>query len=35
MQDVGAQHFVFAGQGVDDHFAAGRAERVVVERPPA
>ncbi|MNP44405.1 hypothetical protein D3C76_1382670 [compost metagenome] len=33
MQDVGAQHLVFAGQGVDDHFGTGRTEREVVERP--
>ncbi len=35
MQDVAAQHLVFAGQGVDDHFRTGRAVGVVVERPAA
>ncbi len=35
MQDVAAQHLVFAGQGVDDHFRTGRAIGEVVERPAA
>src|SRR5690606_12452646 len=35
VEDVGAQHLVFAGQGVDDHFATGGAEGVVVERSSA
>ncbi len=35
MQDVAAQHLVFAGEGIDDHFRAGRAVGEVVERPPA
>ena len=35
MQDVGAQHFIFAGQGVDDDFDAGGAKGEIVERPAA
>ncbi len=35
MQDVGTQHLVLAGQGVDDHLHAGCAEGEVVERPAA
>ena len=33
MQDVGTQHFVFPGQGVDDHLCAGNPKSVVVKRP--
>src|SRR3989338_1045719 len=32
MQDVGAQHLVLAGQGIDDHLGAGGAVGEVVER---
>jgi len=33
MEDIGTQHFVFAGQGVDDHLGAGGAKGKVIKRP--
>ena len=35
MEDIGAQHLVFAGQGIDDDFGAGGAKGKVVERSAA
>ena len=35
MQDIGTQHFVFTGQGVDYDFSAGCAKSEVVKRTTA